>query len=461
MKRTLAELARDCGGSLSGDSELEIQGIATDSRRIEAGTLFIAIRGPRFDGHAYVEEALARGATAALISSPVELSPGASWIRVPDTVRALGEIAHARRLRFTGPVVAITGSNGKTTTKEMCAAILSAAGVRTRRSPGNYNNEIGLPISLLELEDDDELLVVELGMNHAGEIDALARIAEPVVGTITQIAPAHLGLLGSIEAIADAKGELFERIRSGGIAVVNQDDGRVKAQARRFAGEQIGFGSSAPADWLALDVESESGHGRFRLVSPYGETRVRLAVPGRHMVANALCAAATASATGLLGEQPLTAIRKGLEGFTGIAGRLCIRPGVRGSTVIDDSYNANPTSVEAALCTLREVAAGGPAVAVLGDMLELGERARELHAGVGERVSQNAIQVLVAVGPLSRDTARAARETGTEEVHEAEDAAGAAALLASLLRGGETVLVKGSLGMQMKQVADAIAGGTD
>ena len=461
MKRTLDALARDCGGILVGDPDLEIQGIATDSRRIEANTLFVAILGPHFDGHDFVEEALARGAAAVLVSSSVELSPTASWIRVPDTVRALGQIAHARRLRFTGPVIAITGSNGKTTTKEMCAAILAAAGVRVRRSPGNYNNEIGLPLSLLELEDDDELLVVELGMNHAGEIDGLARIAEPVIGTITQIAPAHLGPLGSIEAIADAKGELFERLRSDGIAVVNQDDARVSAQAERFAGERIRFGSSALSDWRALDVESESGYGRFRLVSPYGEVDLKLAVPGRHMVQNALCAATTASASGLLGERPLAAIRKGLENFAGIAGRLRVRPGGRGITVIDDSYNANPVSVEAALCTLREVASGGPAVAVLGDMLELGDRARELHAGVGERVSQNAIQVLVAVGPLSRDTARAARETGTAEVHEAEDAAGAAALLAPLLRGGETVLVKGSLAMQMKTVADSIAEGTD
>lgn len=457
MKRTLEELARACRGELHGNPDTEILGVATDSRRIEERALFVAIRGPHFDGHEFVEEALERGAAAALLSSSVELAAEASWIRVPDTVRALGEIAHARRLEFPGPVVAITGSNGKTTTKEMCAAILDAAGVRVRRSPGNFNNEIGLPLSLLELDDEDEALVVELGMNHAGEIDRLARIAEPVIGTITQIAPAHLGPLGSIEAIADAKGELFERLRPDGIAVVNQDDPRVEAQAERFSGKRIGFASSAAAEWLAQEIESASGYARFRLVSPYGERELELSVPGRHMVENALCAAATAAATGLLGERPLSAISKGLESFAGVAGRLRIRRGARASTVIDDSYNANPASVEAALRTLREVAAGGRAVAVLGDMLELGNGARKLHADIGERVSQNGIEVLVAVGPLSRATARAAREGGIEDVHESEDAEAATLLLATLLRGDETVLVKGSQGMRMKQIADAIS----
>ncbi len=455
MSWTLGKLAGFCDGELHGEPATNVSGVSTDSRSIAEGELFVAVRGETFDGHDYASEALDRGAAGVLVSRPTEL-PGPS-ILVGDSVVALGALAAAHRELFTGPVVAITGSNGKTTTKEMCAGILSASGLRVCRSPGNLNNHIGLPLSLLGLELGDDVLVVELGMNHAGEIAKLARIASPTVGAITNVAPAHLGPLGSLEAIARAKGELFDEIRAHGTAVVNVDDPHCVEQSKRFAGRRLRFGRKADADFRASEIASTRRGESFELQTKTGQCHVELRALGSHLIEDALCAATAATATGLLAGEPLDSIRRGLEQFEAIDGRLALRSTPRGVTLFDDSYNANPESVAAALSTLAAHSCRGRSVAVLGDMLELGPDAAALHANVGREAAAHGIQVLVAVGPLSAYTARAAAAAGVSETIElGEDEA--PARVSALVRPGDIVLVKGSHGMRMQRVVAALMG---
>lgn len=454
MSWTLGELARACGGALRGPAELAVASVSTDTRALARGALFVAVRGENFDGHDFVADALANGAAAALLAR--EPAADVPAIVVGDTVLALGELARFHRARFAGPVVAITGSNGKTTTKELCARLLEGAGRRVRRTPGNLNNHIGLPLSILALEPADEVLVVELGMNHEGEIDHLARIADPTVGAITNVAPAHLGLLGSLEAIARAKGELFARLRGGATAIVNADDPNCVAQSARFAGAKLRFAVRAAADFRARDVRVERGCAAYTLECPAGSAAIRMRSPGLHLVDDGLCAAAAAFASGALGPRPLEAIRAGLEAFAGVPGRVALLETRDGLRVLDDSYNANPHSVAKGLETLAELRAGGRAIAVLGDMFELGPAEGELHADVGRAAAANGVDVLVAVGPLSRHTARAAREAGLARVLEADGAADAAAQVRALAKPGDVVLVKASHGMKLGRVVEIL-----
>jgi UDP-N-acetylmuramoyl-tripeptide--D-alanyl-D-alanine ligase len=455
MNFSCADAAGWCGAKLRGGDVL-LRGVSTDTRTLRPGDLFVAIRGPHHDGHDFVHDAVERGAAAVLVSrSPDRIE--VPRLEVDDPVLALGEIAHAVRRRFDGPVVAITGSNGKTTTKELCAEIVAAAGPRVRRSPGNLNNAIGLPLSLLGLDPDDEVLVVELGMNHPGEIDALARIAEPTVGAITQVARAHLEGLGSLDAVARAKGELLDRLPSEGTAVLNAADPLVAKQSERFSGETLWFGLDERCDFRATSVKTGDAGSRFELHSPAGSVSVEIKVPGRHMVDLALCAAACAFATGRLGNAPLVAFRTGLSRFRGVPGRLQLRS-TSGVRILDDTYNANPASATVALATLRETAGNGRSVAVLGDMLELGEAASALHAEVGKEAGRLGIDVLIAVGPLSRETAEAAEGAGVDTVHLAADSEEAGRLLCEIVRAEDTVLVKGSRGMRMERALAALEG---
>jgi UDP-N-acetylmuramoyl-tripeptide--D-alanyl-D-alanine ligase len=454
MSWSAGELAEWCGGDLSGEARARVSGVSTDTRQLSRGDLFAALRGESFDGHAFIPAALAAGAAALLVSDKPATDPGVPVIRVADTVRALGDLARGHRARFAGPVVAITGSNGKTTTKELCAAVLEAAGLRVRRTPGNLNNHIGLPLSVLRLERGDAALVVEMGMNHPGEIDYLAGIASPTVAAITNVAPAHLGPMGSIEAIARAKGEIFDRLRPDGTAVVNLDDARVVEQARRFAGRRLGFGRAAGADFRAENTALDAGRPRFDLVGPTGRAAIRFAVAGAHLVEDALCAAAAAWATGCLRE--LAPIAAALEAFAGVPGRAAERVSAGGLRVIDDTYNANPHSVAAALRTLAGLRGSGRAFAVLGDMFELGDEAEALHAGCGAEAARAGVDALIGLGPLSAHLLRGARDAGLAQALAASDPAHAAALVRERARAGDVVLVKGSRGMQMERVVRAL-----
>jgi UDP-N-acetylmuramoyl-tripeptide--D-alanyl-D-alanine ligase len=456
LKVSLAELAAWCGGKAVGPEAVRITGVSTDTRTLRPGELFVAIRGPNHDGHDFLDQALARGATALLVSRSTDGPTEIPRLEVDDTLWALGEIARSYRSRFQGPVIAITGSNGKTTTKEMCAEILESAGLRVRRSPRSLNNAVGLPLSILGLDEEDEVLVVELGTNHPGEIDTLGRIAEPSVGAITQVARAHLEGFGSIEAVARAKAELLDRIVEGGVAVLSADDPHVVREAARFEGRTIWFGLDARAEFRAEDLRPEGVGVAFRLFTPEGDVEVGLTLPGRHLVGLALCAAACAFASGRLDGASLEAVRTGLARFRGVPGRLRLVRSAAGVVALDDTYNANPASVVAALYTLRDVAGEGRRVAVLGDMLELGEAEASLHAEVGEAAARLGVELLVAVGPRSRHTAEAAQKGGVSTVVVAEDAEEAARLLPGLVRAGDTVLVKGSRGMKMEQALATI-----
>jgi UDP-N-acetylmuramoyl-tripeptide--D-alanyl-D-alanine ligase len=293
-------------------------------------------------------------------------------------------------------------------------------------------------------------------MNHEGEIDHLARIAEPTVGAITNVAPAHLGPLGSLEAIARAKGELFARIRPGGTAIVNADDASCVAQSARFAGRKLSFGVRAAADVRAEGVRFESSAARYTLVCPAGRTEIRMAVPGSHLVDDGLCAAAATLASGALGADPLAAIRAGLDGFTGVPGRAALRAAPAGFRVLDDSYNANPHSVARALETLVGLRGSGRAIAVLGDMFELGDAADALHAEVGRGAASAGVDRLVAVGPLSRHMAAAARAAGRAPTHPVDEPVEAAKLVREHARAGDVVLVKASRGMRLERVVSEL-----
>ncbi len=451
----MEKIAQTCGGWVHGDGQSRLASVSTDTRSLSPGALFVAIAGEHYDGHDFLPQAIDQGAAAALVSRNGGTALEVPTIHVDDTVRALGALAQARRECFKGPVIAITGSNGKTTTKEMCAEILTAGGLTVHRSPGNLNNHIGLPLSILGLQEESEALVVELGMNQPGEIDTLARIASPDVGAITQIAPAHLGPMGSIEAIAHAKGELFDQLREDGIAVINADDPRVCAQAERFSGRRLSFGFSKEADFFGR-IEQAGEQSRFSLRTPEGSCRVTLSAPGPHLVTDALCAAASAWASGALPEDPLAAIRGGLERYEALPGRLRLRVAPDGLKVLDDSYNANPHSVEAALRTLRAVAGDAPAILVLGDMLELGTEGAALHAQVGGVAAELGLDAVIGVGELAAHSVAAAREAGIGQARSCRDGQEVAAWIRGLRAKGATVLVKGSRGTHMETVVAAL-----
>jgi UDP-N-acetylmuramoyl-tripeptide--D-alanyl-D-alanine ligase len=454
---TLTQLAGWCGGELRGDPATRVSRVATDSRSIEAGDLFVALVGESFDGHAFAAASLEAGAVAALVSEADSLPGDATCIRVADTGAALLALASGHRASFSGPVVAITGSNGKTSTKEICADVLAATGARVLRNRGNLNNHIGLPLTVLELEPDHDVAVVELGMNHPGEIDTIARVARPTVGAITQVALAHLGPMGSLEAIALAKGELLDHIAPEGTAVLNADDPHVMSQAGRFAGTHLCFGFGEDADFRALAVETSNGGNRFQLRTPFGECDVSLPLPGRHQVANSLCAAAAAYATGALGDSPLEALRTSLARARGISGRLTLRDLDSGARLLDDSYKANPNSAEAALAALGEIAKGRK-LAVLGDMLELGETEVDLHSALGVSCADHGVDVVVGVGPLSRHIVEAASRAGVPVTQHTADSTAAAEFVPGLIEPGDVVLVTGSHAMHMERVCAKLTG---
>ncbi|HEY8682571.1 MAG TPA: UDP-N-acetylmuramoyl-tripeptide--D-alanyl-D-alanine ligase [Rhodanobacter sp.] len=430
-------------GRISG-SDVEVTGVAIDTRKLKSGDLFVAIKGERTDGHDHLAEAAARGAAAALVTRRIESE--LPQVLVDDAALALGDLASAVRAQRDVRVVGITGSNGKTTVKTLAASILSRHG-RTHVSSGNYNNELGLPLSLLAMREDAEYAVFEMGAGKPGDIAYLAAIARPDIGLVTLIAPAHLARMGSIEGVAETKGALYQALPADGIAIINADDHFASffdglAGARKV----LRFGLDQPADIGADIIEQRVDGSRFVLSTPRGDAEVALPLPGRHNIANALAAAAIALAL----EVPLDTIVAGLEQVPGVAGRLRREVMAGGWTLIDDSYNANPSSMAAAIDTL--LLAPGERWLVLGDMAELGPDARALHAGVGTRARERGIDRLFAVGPLGVATVEAFGASGE---HFADQPTLIAALQAQL-HAGVTCLVKGSRSAAMEQVVAAL-----
>lgn len=456
---TAAELAALTGGELvRGGPEQTLEGATLDSRSVAPGQLFVAIRGPRHDGHDHAAAAARAGARGLLVrrgfGAGAELPDSLVVVEVEDTTRALARLARGIRERFRGPVVGITGSSGKTSTKEMCAAILEAV-APCLRNPGNLNNQFGLPLSLLGLDAEHRFAVVELGMNHRGEIAALAEIARPDVGVLLNVGPAHIEHLGSLEAIAEEKGDLLARLPAGGRAVVNADDPRALAQAQRSPARVLRFGRSPGADVRAALVRPREGGYRFELQAPEGTVSVEVAGLAPVTVDNALAAAAAALAAGA----PLSAVGEGLARFRGVPGRFEARRLRAGVTLVDDSYNANPRSVAEALRAVADRRGSGRAFAVLGTMGELGAEAPAAHREVGALAARLGLDGLVALGEHAEALAAGAAEAGVpaHRIRVAKGADEAADWVASELGPGDWVLVKGSRAARMERVVEALA----
>lgn len=453
---TVAQLVQATGGELlAGDAAAVITGAAIDSRQVEPGDVFIAVPGNRVDGHLFAGDAVGRGAAALLVNHMppgLDGAPGgAAVVRVVDTVAALGEWGRAHRRAHAVPVVAVTGSVGKTSTKEMVAAVLSARW-RTLKTEGNLNTEFGVPLSLLGLAASHGAAVVEMGMRGPGEITELCRIAEPRVGIVTNVGPVHLELLGSIENIARAKAELPAALPPDGWAVLNGDDPLVRAMAQQTPARTVFYGWDKSCAFSARDLHAEGETTRFVLVTPEGEVEVRLPIPGQHQVGNALAAAASGSVLGL----SLDEVAAGLNAFQP-AGSRTRRISAGGLQIIDDTYNASPASMFAALEVLDTLASGRRA-AVLGNMFELGAWTVSGHRRVGAEAAQREVDLLVTVGDLAEDIAYGATEAGLppQRVQRVPDNAAALDVLRGWLRPGDTVLVKGSRGMKMEEVVQGL-----
>ena len=428
-------------------ADAEVLRVSTDSRNTQPGDLFIALRGAKFDGGVYAAQALQQGAVGVVLDA-LQAPEVLHAIRVDDTRIALGQLAAAWRDGFAIPVVAITGSNGKTTVKEMLAAILRvAAGAddAVLATEGNFNNDIGLPLMLLRLRDTHRYAVLEMGMNHPGEIDYLTRIARPDVALINNAQAAHVGMLGSVAEIARAKSEIFNGLGEQGTAIVNADDGHVGMWREANVGRSVmSFGLNQDANVRGEFKATEYGSA-LTVITAAERIEVALQVPGTHNVRNALAACAAALALHIA---PLQ-ISAGLSGFTGVKGRLQKKRGVHGSTFIDDTYNANPDSVLAALKVLGLHA--GKKILVLGDMGELGDEAAALHAQMGLAARLAGVEKLFGLGDMTRETVGAFGQGGMhfERIQE---------LLADLeneLSADTTVLVKGSRFMHMERVVQS------
>jgi UDP-N-acetylmuramoyl-tripeptide--D-alanyl-D-alanine ligase len=453
-----AEVAAAAGGRvISGDAGALIGPITIDSRNVAAGDFFVAIKGERFDGHQFVREALSRGAIGAMVQDLPDLEGlGASIVvEVRDTIRALQDVAREVRRQSGARVVAITGSAGKTTTKEVTAEFLSSR-YRVFRNKGNLNNHIGLPLSLLELRSGPDVAVVELGMNHPGEIRTLVGVAVPDVRVWTNVGDAHLGFFASGDAIADAKGEILEQAGSNDVLVANANDARVMARARSFAGRVMTFGIEIDADVTASEVTHRGLEGATaRLRTPRGESELTIPLLGLGNLSNVLAATAVAIDFGV----PVSEIVERAARLRPAThrGELLKLPG--GVTLIDDSYNSSPTALKQALQTLAVATGCARRVAVLGEMLELGDHALGLHAEAGRAAAAAELDFLIAVGgEAARALADAAIAAGlpATKVAYVTTKDEAAALALSKIRPGDLVLVKGSRGIGTDLVVDRL-----
>ena len=442
----LSDAAAMLGVPFNG-TDAEVLRVSTDSRTIQPGDLFFALRGDKFDGGAYAARALQQGAVGVVLDAR-QAPEIATAIRVNDTRLALGTLAAAWRQRFTLPVIGITGSNGKTTVKEMLAAILrieAGSDDAVLNTEGNLNNDIGLPMMLLRLRDTHRFAVLEMGMNHAGEIDYLTRLARPDIAVVINALTAHIGFLGSVENIARAKGEIFNGLSEAGIAIFNADDAHAHLWREQNAQRPvIDFGLAASAKVHGNYVPTAFGSA-LTVTLPHGTLEIALQVPGEHNVMNALAAATTACALDI----SYRSIVAGLSGFAGVKGRLQRKPALHGSTFIDDTYNANPDSVKAALAVLAQQP--GKKLLVLGDMGELGEDAAAMHAQIGLAARTAGIDRLLALGDLTKETVGA---FGSGAMH-FERIQELLAELENALTPDTTVLVKGSRFMQMERVVNS------
>ena len=473
LRLTPEWIAQAIGGTLGGGgADAEVGEVIIDSRTVAPGDLFVAIRGPRFDGHDFVGDVIGRGAAAVIVgradlkvgryqrdlgtetgSGRPLRRPEAAVIAVDDTVRALQDLARAVRKGAGTRVIAITGSAGKTTTKEAIAAFLGRR-LTVVKNKGNLNNHIGLPLSLMQVRQAPDVAVMELGMNHAGEISTLVAIADPDVRVWTNVGDAHLGFFASPDAIADAKAEILERASSSTVLVCNADDPRVMARAPRFAGRTITFGLANAADVRATRVEDHGLAGmKARVTTPAGEVVLETPLLGRGNLSNVLAATAVAVDFGLA----LDEVAEAAAAMRPADRRGAVRRLASGVIVVDDSYNSSPAALVKALEVIANESRASRKIAVLGEMLELGEHSTRLHADSGRVAALSGIDVLFAIGGAPAQTmAASAADAGLPSVQYVSSSEEAAPLIARTVRPGDVVLVKGSRGIRTDLVVDAI-----
>lgn len=457
-------LAATGGKLLREGNNVRFSEVVTDSSKVKPGAVFVALKGERFDGHRFVGDALKRGAACVIVHRklPGAALGNAAVIQVNNTLDALGDLANYRRRQFAPKVLAITGSNGKTTTKEMVAAILEEASFHGQplrgkilKTEGNFNNLVGLPLTLLRLRKKDQAAVVELGTNHPGEIERLAKIAEPDLAIITSVAAAHLEGLNNIAGVAREKGALYRHVRRGGAIAVNLDDPWVSRLGARFKGKKFTYGRRGQVRAEALDLHDANGVA-FTLRAGTRRCKVRLNYLGQHNVANALGAAALTLGAGV----SLAAVRRGLERAKPYPMRMQIESW-RGVCIINDAYNANPASMNAALTTLAEIPCRGQRIAVLGDMFELGRHGRKEHRELGKVAAQAKIDQLYLLGAQAGTVRTGALGAGmkAEQICIGVDHDDLARRIGRQVKSGDWLLFKGSRGMKMEEVLDQLRGG--
>jgi len=456
---------RVLAGEAAPSAKRRIRHVGTDSRSIRRGDLFVAFRGERFDGHEFVPAALAKGAVGAIVHDqyrlpPEAIKPGRSMpflLGVRDPLFAYQQLAAHHRSRFDIPVVAVTGSNGKTTTKDMVAAVL-AQRWRTLKTEGNHNNRIGVPHTLFRLTSRHQAAVIEMGVDARGQTTRLCEIVRPTIGLITNIGPDHLEFFGSMEGSAEAKAELLDLLPADGTAILNADDLYFDYLASRTRCRVISFGLSDKADVRAMQIQSDAKKGTtFQLLLP-GKSRptpVTIKVHGTHNVTNALAAAAVGCTLNL----PGATIAQGLAKFRPASMRSQVLTH-QGIQIINDCYNANPASMKAAVQLLAQWQPARERIAVVGDMLELGPQSRHMHREVGTFMAGQGLSRLIACGPLGRDIAEGARKAGMPDsaIVEAADAVAATEAVKKLVKQGDVVLVKASRGMKLEQVVQGLTG---
>ena len=450
---TLAQLLEAVGGTLIGgeaDLNQTVSEVCTDSRSVPRGCLFLPLEGERFDGHSFINSALEQGAAGCITAREREsYLPGKFYIKVRSTQRALRDLARYYKEMFPIPYVAVTGSVGKTTTKDMVAAVLGEK-YNVLKTEGNLNNDIGVPMTLLRLKPEHQIAVLELGMNHAGEIDYLSAIVEPDMILMTNIGDSHIEHFGSREKILEAKSEIFHHAKPGAPAVINGDDPLLNTLPGKLDHPFIRVGSAQGLDYRAVDLSSD---GRSRITckveTPDGQFPVEIPALGDHMIYPTLMAAAVGKQFGLTDQE----IADGVLHFAPTKMRMNILHRGEGITILNDTYNANPQSMRAAVEVLSN-AKGEYKVAVLGDMFELGPLAPALHAGIGEYLAKAGIHCLVAVGELSQHIYDAAKAAGVPVCWHCADKAEAKPVLDSVVRPHATILVKASRGMALEELVE-------
>lgn len=450
-------LKATAGKLIAGASEKTFYGVSTDSRLVKKGNLFVALRGEKFDGHDFIKQALQQGAVGVVISDAKVkdlMEERFPVIQVADTLVALGDLAHEWRTRFPVTVIGLTGSSGKTTTKEMIAAITGRK-KNILKTEGNLNNLIGLPQTIFRINGQHELAILEMGTNVRGEIKRLTQIAAPDIGLITNVGPAHLAGFGSMDVIREEKGDLFLNMSPSGTIVVNSDDKAVASCAERWTGRKVTFSMSPNADVTVNDIKINGIRGMsFNLIISENTQKVEMKIVGLHHVNNAMAAAATALSLGM----DIKTIADGLAEFRPFSGRMEMVKLRNGSFLLDDSYNANPASVREALMTLKDLKVHHNGFVFLGDMLELGTESEEMHRKIGMLIATIGINALFLQGDFSRVTAAGAMEGGLlpENIFFLSGENSGIDYLKENLKKGDWILVKGSRGMKMEKIVNQI-----